>query len=167
VVSYIHQLNKDKGVPYYRKAKKIYFCDPFMFHSLKWWAFGGRHPFEESTEFLKDAENKSRLVESVVCDHLIRLLFNLEPSPQFDYTTKLFYWESNKKREVDFVARLGNAFLPIELKYQSAFHRNDVYGIIDFMKGGKSSKGIIITKDALVEGRNHVGIPASLFLLIA
>lgn len=167
VVSYIHHLDKDKGVSYYRKAKKIYFCDPFMFHALKWWAFGGGHPFEESTEFLKDSENKSRFVESVVCDHIIRLLFNLEPGPQFDYTTKLFYWESSKKREVDFVAKLGNAFLPIELKFQSTINRSDVYGIIDFMKGGKSHKGIVVTKDAIVEGRNHVGIPASLFMLFA
>jgi hypothetical protein len=167
VVSYIHHLDKDKGVPYYRKAKKIYFCDPFMFHALKWWAFGGRHPFEESTAFLKDSENKSKLVESVVCDHMIRLLFNLEPSLQFDYMTKLFYWESGKKREVDFVAKLGSAFLPIELKYQSTINRSDVYGIIDFMKGGRSHKGIVITKDAIAEGRSYVGIPVSLFILLA
>ncbi|MDI6847556.1 MAG: ATP-binding protein [Candidatus Bathyarchaeia archaeon] len=166
VVSYIHQLDKDKGVPYYRKAKKICFTDPFIFHALKWWALGERHPFDGSMEFLGIPEKKSRLVESVVCDHMIRLLFDLEPSPQFDYTTKLFYWESSKKREVDFVAKLENAFLPIELKYKPVIHRNDVYGIIDFMKGGKSHKGIILTDDALVEGRNYLGIPVSIFLLV-
>jgi len=167
VVSYIHQLDRDKGVPYYRRAKKICFKDPFIFHALRWWALGGRQPFHESLEFLKDSENKSKLLESVVCDHMVRLLFNLEPSPQFDYTTKLFYWESSKKREVDFVTKLGSAFLPIELKYQSSIQRNDVYGIIDFMKGGKAHKGIIVTKDVFVEGRSHVEIPVSTFLLLA
>lgn len=167
VVSYIYQLDKDKGVSYYRKAKKIYFKDPFIFHALRWWAFGGRHPFHESLEFLKDSENKSKLIESVVCDHMIRLLFNLELSPQFDYATKLFYWESSKKREVDFVAKLGSAFLPIELKYRSSIQRNDVYGVIDFLKGGKAHKGIIVTKDVFVQGRSYVGIPVSIFLLMA
>ena len=167
VVSYVYQLNKGKGAPYYRKAKKIVFTDSFIFHALKWWAFGGRHPFDESVEFLKGQENKSRLVESTVCDHMIRLLFNLELNPQFDYQTRLFYWESKRKREVDFVAKVEDTFLPIELKYKSAIQRDDVYGIIDFMKGGKSHKGIIITKDTLATGRNHVRIPVSLFLLIA
>jgi len=167
VVSYVYQLNRDKGAPYYRKAKKIYFKDPFIFHALRWWAFGGGHPFHESMEFLKDSEDKSKLIESVVCDHMVRLLFNLELSSQFDYATKLFYWESSKKREVDFVIKLGSAFLPIELKYQSLIHRNDVYGVIDFLKGGKSHKGIVVTKDAFVQGRSYVGIPASIFLLMA
>jgi predicted AAA+ superfamily ATPase len=167
VVSYIYQLDKDKGVPRYRKAKKICFTDPFIFHALRWWAFGGQQPFHGSLEFLKDPEKKSKLIESVVCNHIIRLLFNLEPSPQFDYTTKLFYWVSSKKREVDFVTKLGDAFLPIELKYQSSIQRSDVYGIIDFLKGGKAHKGIVATKDAFIHGRSHVGIPVSTFLLMA
>jgi predicted AAA+ superfamily ATPase len=167
VVSYIHQLNRDKGVPYHRKAKKIYFEDPFIFHALRWWAFGGRHPFHESMEFLKDSEDKSKLIESVVCNHMIRLLFNLEPSPQFDYATRLFYWESSKKREVDFVTKLEGAFLPIELKYQSSIQRNDAYSTIDFLKGGKAHRGIIVTKDTFVQGRSYIGIPVSIFLLMA
>jgi hypothetical protein len=166
VVSYLHHLNKDRGVPYYRKAKKIYFSDPFIFHALKWWALGGKQPFSEALEFLKDTEEKSKLVESVVCSHLIRLLFNMEPSTQFDYTTRLFYWESGKKREVDFVAKLGDDFMPIELKYQPRVQRSDVFGIIDFEKGGKSRKGVIITKDTWAQRRLHVEIPASIFLLL-
>lgn len=166
VVSYIHDLDKGKDVPYHRKAKKIYFGDPFIFHAMRWWAFGGTRPFDETLQLLKNTEEKSRLIESIICDHMIRLLFDLEPSPQFDYTTKLFYWESGKKREVDFVTKLGDAYLPIELKYQSTIQRNDAYSIIDFMKGGKAHKGIIVTKDALTQERSYVGIPAPLFLLL-
>jgi predicted AAA+ superfamily ATPase len=167
VVSYLHHLDRDKEAPYYRKAKKIYFNDPFIFHALRWWAFGRKDPFQEATDFLRNPENVSKLMESVVCNHLIRFLFNMEPSSQFDYTTKLFYWESSKKREVDFVAKSGEAFLPIEVKYQGSIQRNDVYGIIDFMKGGKSHKGILVTKDSLTQGRNYAGIPMPIFLLIA
>ena len=57
--------------------------------------------------------------------------------------------------------------MPIELKYQSSIQRSDVYGIIDFLKGGKAHKGIIATKDAFIHGRSHVGIPVSTFLLMA
>lgn len=167
VVSYIHHLDRDKGVPYYRKAKKVYFNDPFIFHALRWWAFGGKDPFHETIDFLKDPESRSRLVESVVCNHLIRLMFNMEPSPQFDYATELFYWESSKKREVDFAAKFENAFLPIEVKYQKSIQRSDSYGIIDFLKGGKSHKGIIVTKDVFVQGRSYTEIPLPILLLIA
>jgi hypothetical protein len=167
VVSYVHQLDRDKEAPYYRKAKKICFNDPFIFHALRWWALGRRDPFQESIGFLKNSENVSKLVECLVCNHLIRFLFNMEPSSQFDYTTKLFWWESSKKREVDFVAKSGEAFLPIEVKYQGSLQRNDLYGIIDFMKGGKSHKGILVTKDSLTQGRNYTGIPMPIFLLIA
>ena len=106
-------------------------------------------------------------MESVVCNHLIRLMFNMEPSPQFDYATKLFYWESGKRREVDFVGKFEGAFLPIEVKYQGSIRRNDLYGMIDFMKGGRSRRGIIITKDALGQGRNHTEVPLPIFLLMS
>jgi len=167
VVSYVHQLNRDKGVPYYKKAKKVYFNDPFIFHALRWWAFGRKDPFQEAVDFLKYSENRSKLVESVVCNHLVRLMFNLEPSPQFDYATKLFYWESGKRREVDFVGKFEGAFLPIEVKYQGAIRRSDLYGMIDFMKDGRSRRGIIITKDTLGQGRSHTEVPLPIFLLMS
>ncbi|MBS7637683.1 ATP-binding protein [Candidatus Bathyarchaeota archaeon] len=166
-VNYIYHLNRDRGVPYYRKAKKIYLGDPFIYHSLRWWALGGRQPFSEALELLKDPEERSKLMEAVICNHLIRILYDIGPKAQFDYTTRLFYWESEKKREVDFVARLGDKFLPIETKYQKRLQRSDIYGVIDFEKGGKSTKGIIITKETWAESRTHVEIPASIFLLLA
>ncbi len=166
VVSYLYKLDKNKGVPFYRKAKKVYFSDPFIFHSLRWWALGKKEPFREALEFLRSTGEKSKLIESVVCDHLIRLLFNMGHKARFDYTTRLFYWESGKKREVDFVAKLKDDFLPIELKYQQRLQRSDLFGIIDFEKGGRSRKGIVITKDIWAEGRTHVEIPASVFLLL-
>lgn len=174
VTSYIYHLNQDRGEPFYRKAKKIYFSDPFIFHSLRWWTMGmgmgmsRKSPFDDSVEYLKNPENKSKVIESVLCDHLIRLLSTLN-SLKFDYSTNLFYWVSRKGREVDFVAKVGknNRFLPVELKYQPTIRREDVYGLLDFMKGGKSGYGVIVTRDELSEDRDHVRIPAALFLLLA
>ena len=72
-----------------------------------------------------------------------------------------------QKREVDFAAKFGDDFLPIELKYQPKVRRSDVFSVIDFEKGGKSRKGVIITKDAWAQRRTHVEMPASIFLLLA
>lgn len=104
-------------------------------------------------------------MESVVCNHLSRLLYNNDPN-QFDYTTRLFYWKSRKKKEVDLVARLRDGFLPIELKYQPKVQRIDVLHL-DFEKGGKSLKGVIITKDIWAQRRTHIEMPASIFLLLS
>jgi hypothetical protein len=57
--------------------------------------------------------------------------------------------------------------LPIELKYQPKVRRSDVFGIIDFGKGGSSRKGVMITKDTWARRTTHVEIPASIFLLLS
>lgn len=130
-------------------------------------AFGEGDPYNSSAEYLKNPENKSKIMESVLCDHLIQFLFDLNLSPQFDYTKHVLYWRSKKGREVDFIVKLGNTFLPIELKYQSAIRRDDLFGIIDFMKGGNSSKkGIIMTKEGFSEEEDYVKLPVSLLLFI-
>lgn len=166
VISYLYHLQQDRGTPAYAKNKKVYFNDPFIFHALRAWALG-LSPFEGARDILHDEIKKSALVEAVICDHLIRFLFNLAPSAKFDFGTQLFYWVSAKQREVDFIARLKGAFLPIEAKYQEKINRSDAYGIIDFIKGGKSHKGLMLTKNTLRENREFVEVPAPLFLIIA
>ncbi|MEM3795244.1 MAG: ATP-binding protein [Thermoprotei archaeon] len=166
ILSYLYELDKDKGAPYYRKAKKVYFNDPFIFHSFRWWALGGKQPYSDTLEFLKHPEDKSKLIESIVCSHLIRLLSEIEPRAQLDYAARLFYWVSAKKREVDFVVKLGEKYLPIEVKHQQKVRASDIFGIADFEKGGKSRRGVIITKNSWAETRTHVEIPTSVFLIL-
>ncbi len=96
-----------------------------------------------SLEFLKNPENRSKLMESILCDHLIRFLFTQNLTPHFNYSDHVFYWKSKKKREVDFVVRSDDIFIPIELKYQSKIRRDDLYGIFDFMKGGRSAEELL------------------------
>ncbi|MEM2842072.1 MAG: DUF4143 domain-containing protein, partial [Thermoproteota archaeon] len=99
-------------------------------------------------------------------NHLIRLLFSYFPSTQFDYTTLLFYWRSQKKRELDFVLRMSNLYVPIEVKYQSKISSENGFSIIDFQKGGKSSKGLLLTKDSLEAKRSYIEVPVPIFLLL-
>ena len=165
VINVLYHLREDTGEPFYEKNKKVYFHDPFVFHSLRAWVQGG-DPFDGARTFLRTAENKSALLEAVTCDHLIRFLFNISPSIKFDYTNQLFYWVSSKQREVDFVMKAKNRMIPLELKYQEKIRGSDLYGLIDFVKGGKADKGLMLTRNSLSEGRTAVQLPVALFLLL-
>lgn len=166
VISYVYHLNLSRKTPYLRKAKKIYFQDPFLFHALRSLAFGGFRPFEKAVEYLEQSSEKSKLVESVVCNHLIRFLFSIQPTSSFDYTNSLFYWKTKKDREVDFVVRFESGFLPIELKYKSTIDRRDIFGLIDFMKGGKSHVPIVLTKDSYAISNSYIQLPVPMFILL-
>ncbi|MEM3597247.1 MAG: ATP-binding protein [Candidatus Bathyarchaeia archaeon] len=166
IISCVYQLNINKDSPYYQKEKKIYFQDPFIFHACRSWAYG-RRAFDSSVEFLALEENKSKLIECVVSNHLMRFVFNLFPSPLFDPTNYVFYWQS-KKRELDFALRLNGKYIPIEVKYSSKIQKKDAFGIYDFLKCGRSYPfGIIVSKDTLNISSSFVEVPVHLFLLLA
>lgn len=165
VVTVIHKLDKSRDAPVFRDSRKIHFEDPFMFHALRAWALG-REPHREAMNFLSEPEKVAKLVESMVSNHLVRLLFSYQPSAQFDYSNQLFHWQSAGKRQLDFVARIEEKYVPVEVKHQSKISSEDAMPIIDFQKGGKSSAGIILTKDSLSEKRSHVELPVHLCLLL-
>jgi predicted AAA+ superfamily ATPase len=165
IISCIYRLDKNKGVPVFEKDKKIHFQDPFIFHALRGWA--SSLPFyEKSLEFLSDPQDYAKVVESVVCNHLIRLAFNLSPSSDYEYVNKITYWESKFKREVDFAVKFDSTFLPVEAKCQADFKKGDLLGLYGFMKTGSSLKGIMITKDRLKIEKDIVFIPHYLFLAL-
>lgn len=166
VVSCIYRLDKNKGMPYFGKEKKIHFQDPFLFHALRGWSYSLPH-YKSSLELINNPEDRAKLVESVVCNHLIRLAFNLSPSSDYRYVNKITYWMDKTGREVDFAVRLDGKFLPIEVKCKSEFKRNDLFGMYEFVKGGSAYRGVVLTKDLLqVKGRLTF-IPVYLFLLLA
>lgn len=165
VLAGIYKLDQSKGSPVYRGEKKIYFEDPFIFHALRAWSIGAE-PYEEALDYLKKEENLGKLTESVVANHLVRLLFGYSPSTQFDYTTLLFYSQSKRKRELDFAAKQTDRYLPIEVKYRGKIQKEDGFGIIDFQKGGNASNGLLLTKDSLESRRSYLEIPVPVFLLL-
>jgi len=166
VVSYYYQLNAEKASPDYVSSKKIYFQDPFISHACRGWVYGKR-AFDFSQKFVSSSEEKSKLAECLVANHLSRFMFNLYPSSLYDPSNYVFYWKS-KKREVDFTIALGDKFLPIEVKYSDNIGKNDAGGIYDFMKTGCSHDfGIITSKNRLETGKNYVVVPLSILLLLA
>ncbi len=165
VTTVIRKLDINKDAPIARDSRKVHFEDPFIFHALRTWALG-REPYRETLSFLSEPEKESKLVESVVSNHLVRLLYSYHPSSLFDYTNLLFHWEGPKQKQLDFAARLEDKYLPVEVKYQNRIAAEDARSILDFQKTGKSTKGLIITKDSFAEKNSHVEIPAHLALLI-
>lgn len=165
VLAGVYKLDQSKGSPIYRGEKKIYFEDPFIFHALRSWSIGVE-PYEEAIDYLKKEENLGKLTESVVANHLVRLLFSYSPSTQFDYTTLLFYSQSKRKRELDFATKQADRYVPIEVKYRGRIQKEDGFGIIDFQKGGNASNGLLLTKDSLGSRRSYLEIPVPVFLLL-
>jgi len=164
-VSYFYRLDKSSEKARYGDNKKIYLQDPFIFHALRGWVLG-KNQFNEALDFISNEENRSKLVECVVSDHLIRLSFNFHPKYNFDYMNFVFYWRGKRDREVDFVLKIDGEYLPIEVKYANQIKKNDIYGLFDFIKTGKSYNGIVISKDDMETKPNYMTIPAHIFLLL-
>ena len=167
VLLYLHRYDTSHQRPAYQKEKKIHFCDPFFLHAMRAWTTG-KEPFESTLEFLKNPENVGILAEGIAADHLIRLAFLLCKQKQlFAYENMVLYWRGKRNREVDFVMR---GCLPkcaaIEVKYQPAINRKDMFGAIDFMKVSGSSNAIILSKETLEVRRKITILPIWLFLLI-
>ena len=165
---YLYRLDSNRGSPAYEKEKKLFFEDPFFFHSLRAWC-KGLAPFQMCVDYMREERNVACLVESVVADHLVRLSYAFSKQKQlFDYQTSLFYWRSNKSREVDFVLKDSTlTYMAIELKYQRSITRDDKFGIIDFAKAtGSKRAGILLSRNELREESNAVVIPVWAFLLL-
>lgn len=109
---------------------------------------------------LQDARELGSVVECFVFDHLKRLKFILEPSPD----PKLFYWDN--KKEVDFVFEFRKNILSIEVKYKNSISDDDTLGTNEFMKNFNATFGIILSKDTFELRRNILIIPIWLFILI-
>ena len=160
----IYQIDRSKGGPNIPKDKKVYFLDPFIFHALRSWT-DQESAYEGSLKYLSDSINKSKLTESVVCNHFIRHLYNLYPSDLFDPSRNLFYWRRNN-HEVDFIMKIKNDYIPIEVKYQNNIGGSDYKGIYSFYSADSEYKGILASKNTLDIHNEITTIPIPLLLLI-
>jgi predicted AAA+ superfamily ATPase len=143
-----------------RDWKKVHVLDPFIFHALHGWAYGKKDYFSNTKANLLNTEMKSKLVESVVYNHLCRFAYNLNPRDLFDPKDNLCYYKDNKGKEIDFVILENDKYFPFEVKYQASIANSD---FIPFKSFGK---GLMISKNNLGMYRNYVKIPISLFLML-
>lgn len=167
VLSRCHRLDAAKGRGLLRKEVKVYFVDPFILHACRGW-ISGKRAFDYCQGFLESPEERGRLAEQVVGNHIARLAYGMQPSPLFEASSAVFHWVSRKRRELDFAFGVEGKYVPVEVKYASKVRKEDAYGIYDFMKTGAShGRGIIVTRDSLRFQRGVAEVPCHLFLMLA
>lgn len=168
VLTYFHRtisLTKPKRARG-KTNKKVFFEDPFLFHCARHWVMptSSNSPYAQAIEYLADPSNKGRLIENVVGNHLIRLMFDLAPSSGFQYNANIFYYMENR-RELDFMLNVSPSPIPIEVKYQANLKSSD-YDFLLKVAAGTNSKGLMISRDAAGITEDVVTIPVSLFLFL-
>lgn len=141
----LYQLDYNKKIPVFRKEKKNYFIDPFLYSVCKGYINGKYQDYS--------SENKEKLIEGIVCEALARLVrINLDTSSSL--------WFYLKKKETDFVLKQGNKLIGIELKWQNKINRSDFNNFYLF------KRKILLSKKhfSFDQKYNFLIIPAHLFL---
>ncbi len=149
----LYQFDFHKKQFSYRKAKKFYFLDSLIYFIIKAIHEKWNDIYQKSLELIQDSSHCGKLVEQLVCNHLLRL--------SGEYFNDNLGFFSNKS-EVDFLLLMNDDIFPIEVKYQQSFSEFD---FLPFKKLG-FPKGIVLTKSALAKKNDYVAIPAHIFLSI-
>ena len=119
-------LREDKltGAP--KKARKIHFADPFIFHAVRSWLHNTENPYQQEVQpFLADAEKRGALVESCAVSHFNRF-----------YPT--YYIKG--AGEVDIAYVRDNRFWPVEVKWTRQLRA------ADFKQASKYPDSIICSR---------------------
>ena len=136
--------------PFYRnpvtelkKVPKVYFGDT-----------GLRNQIMNNFDPLENRVDGGALVENFV---FLSLRNNFHESI-------INYWRTIAKAEVDFVLRMGDELIPIEVKYQNFKEPKVSRGLRSFIKTYRAKKGLTITKDfwgiKRIDGASILFIPA-------
>jgi predicted AAA+ superfamily ATPase len=119
-------LLEDKLTAAPKKAKKIFFMDPFIFHAVRAWLWPNVDPFKmQISTAIADVELTAKLVEAIAVTHYQRY-----------YPTYYIKAEG----EVDLAYINDDRFWPIEIKWTNHLHPKDLKQI------SKYKNGIIFTK---------------------
>lgn len=137
---------EDKLTASPKKAKKVMFSDPFIFHAINAWLNPSDDPFiEQVIPLTQDTEWGSRLTEACAATHYSR-----------HFPT--FYIKS--KGEVDIAYIAHKRFWPVEIKWTSQFRPNQIKQI------AKYKNGVILTKSKMIKEIQGIpSIPLPLALL--
>ncbi len=107
-----------------------------------------------------------KIVETLVCDHLTRLKFNLESG----LDSSLYYWYDTKTRkEVDLICELFRKPIPFEVKYQNQIRKSDMKGLNKFFEFHENSPfGFILSKKTIdfTSYKKIIILPLWLFLMV-
>ena len=130
-------LMEDKLTASPKKAKKLMFTDPFIFHAVNSWVRPCKDPFNEQLKpALSNADGSAKLVEACATTHYRRIF-------------PTYYIKSKGEVDIAYVDR--NQFWPVEVKWSAQLRPKQLKQIT------KYSNGLILTKSRQL-GEIH-GIP--------
>jgi hypothetical protein len=131
-------LAEDRLEPSPKKARKLVFADPFIFHSVRAWLKPSKDPFEEQiSPALTDSFWSSRLVESIAVNHYRRYF-------------PTYYIKA--EGEVDIAYIKEGRFWPVEVKWSTQTRPKDLKQV------AKYANSRILTKSR--HSGQITGIPA-------
>jgi predicted AAA+ superfamily ATPase len=144
----------DRPSPAFKSPKRLYPADPFTFHALYSWGRGAADPWQTVGESLSQPTAASRIVESIVANHLRRA-----------YGGNCFYYRSPGGQEVDFVAfgEHRRRTATVEVKWRDRIERRDWGTLAE--RGG----GLLLTRSGLGQLAAEpptVAVPVHLFAAI-
>ena len=141
-------ISEDKLSASPKKARKMMFTDPFIFHAIRAWLTPSEDPFKtQIIVALSDQKWSSKLVEACVATHYSR-----------HYPT--YYIKA--KGEVDVAYVNQNRFWPVEVKWSAQIRPKDLKQV------AKYSNGLILTRSQKygeIMGIHTEPLPIALFRL--
>lgn len=152
-VLYAYDFNK-KDIKF-KGSKKVYFTDPFIFHSIRSY-LTGRELWREITETLEREDALGKLVEGVVCSHLARIQ---EKPYMKDSRTFLRYYYDASGKEIDFIIK-DKDYLGVEVKYKIKLNLRELTmarGINNYLT---------LTKEEFYDGGEIFASPVEIFLAL-
>jgi len=123
IVTILYAFDFNKKDIKFKGDKKIFFQDPFIFHSVKSF-LTGKDVNEIIDETLQNEELVSKLVEGIVSSHLIA---NQEIPMMREPKTFLWFYYNTRGKEIDNILRLDDKYTAIEIKYQNEVSSRDIW----------------------------------------
>lgn len=141
-------LAEDKLLPAYKKAKKLWFTDPFIFHAIRAWLNPISNPFQEQIKTaIEDPKLSAALVEACVVTHYRRY-----------YPTYFIKAEG----EIDVAYLFKNRFWPIEVKWRTQMRPKDLKQIVKYKNSRIFAK---IDESSDINGVEAIPLPLALLEL--
>jgi len=156
IVTILYAFDFNKKDIKFKGDKKIFFQDPFIFHSVKSF-LTGKDVNEIIDETLQNEELVSKLVEGIVSSHLIA---NQEIPMMREPKTFLWFYYNTRGKEIDNILRLDDKYTAIEIKYQNEVSSRDIWRVPQVR-----DYAILTKEDQRTEG-NVVLAPVDLTLAI-
>lgn len=117
--------DKRRGSP--KKARKVYFADPFIFHAVNAWVKNSKDP---------DAlANQSLVPKNSALSSLVETTMNVLARRTFE----TYYIKGDG--EVDMVLLGKKSFLPIEIKWSVSPNRNELKQLLKYKNGIVATRG--------------------------